>query len=245
MVIPLSDLVLIPGGHFIMGTTDGNIDERPPHEVEISPFYLDERVVTNREFQAFVLANPEWSKTRITQAEASRNYLNLWDGDDCPEELLDFCVINVSQLAAIAFCQWVGKRLPTEAEWEFAAGGPERFKWSLSSEFRPEYYVFNRDAGQPRGALPACYPPNGYGLYDMSGLVWEWTQDAYSADFYARSQRNNPVNRESDEGRFVVRGGSAYFDNPSYLRVQMRGRNVPQACNEDYGFRCARDVNPR
>jgi formylglycine-generating enzyme required for sulfatase activity len=242
MVIPLSDMVLIPGGTFIMGSTEGNIDEQPPHEVEISPFYLDERVVTNREFQAFILANPEWSKTRITPDKADTNYLNLWDDDYCPEELLDFCVINVSQLGTLAFCKWVGKRLPTEAEWEFAAGGPERFKWSLNNEFRPEDYVFNRDAGQPRGETPASHRPNGYGLYDMSGLVWEWTQDAYSTDFYARSPRVNPVNRRGDEGRFVVRGGSAYFDNPSYLRVHQRGRNAPQACHEDYGFRCARDV---
>ena len=243
MIHNLSEMVLIQGGTFVMGSLDGYIDEKPPHEVEISPFYLDVRVVTNREFQAFIKANPEWSKRNITPDKADKNYLNLWDGDECPEELLEFSVINVSQHAARAFAKWVGKRLPTEAEWEYAASGPERFKWSLGNIFLPEDYVFGLDGGQPRGSIPATHRPNSYGLYDMSGLIWEWTEDRYSADFYKKSGRINPVNRNMNEEWGVLRGGSAYFDDSFFLRVHIRGRNFPVACNEDYGFRCARDVN--
>lgn len=240
----LSKMVLIPGGHFIMGSLDGYIDERPLHEVFISPFYLDARVVTNREFQAFVKASPEWSKRNLTSRKVDQNYLNLWDGDECPEEIMDFSVINVSQYAARAFAKWAGKRLPTEAEWEYAAGGRQRFKWSLGNSFVPQDYVFGLDGGQPRGAQPATHPSNSFGLYDMSGLVWEWTEDSYGADFYEKSPPINPINRNRDEEWGVLRGGAAYFDDPVFLRIHIRGRNFPVACNEDYGFRCARDAAP-
>jgi formylglycine-generating enzyme len=238
----LSEMALVPGGPFLMGSEGGYIDERPLHEVEIASFHMDVRVVTNREFQEFIGANPQWGKDRVTPGMADQNYLNLWEGNHCPEDLLEHSVINVSQPAAEAFARWAGKRLPTEAEWEYAAGGPERLVWGVSAVFDPRDHVFALDGGQPRGAVPGRHRPNAYGLYDMCGLGWEWTQDRYDDDFYGRSGRTNPVNRNPDAEWSVLRGGSAYFDDPFFLRIHIRGRNAPTACNEDYGFRCAHDV---
>lgn len=225
-----------------MGSESGNIDERPVHEVELSPFYMDVRVATNREYQAFVDANPNWRRDRIAPEMADGNYLNLWANDRCPDTLLDHSVINVSQFAAAAFAAWVAKRLPTEAEWELAAGGPSRLEFGVSTQFDVANHVIGLDGGQPRGAVPGQLRPNEFGLHDVCGLGWEWTQDHYDADFYAHSPRKDPVNRSRTAKWSVLRGGSGYFDDPAYLRIYIRGRNVPQACNEDYGFRCARDA---
>jgi formylglycine-generating enzyme required for sulfatase activity len=225
-----------------MGSDAGYHDELPLHEVEISPFELDERVVTNREYRLFLQENPEWRKDRITPDRANSDYLNLWIDSACPDELLDHSVINVSQHAAAAFAHWAGKRLPTESEWEYAAGGPDRLLWSVSDRFNPTHHVFGLDGGQPRGAVPAGCPPNAFGLYDMCGLVWEWTQDRYDPEFYARSPRVDPVNADPAAAWGVLRGGAGYFDDPFFLRIHIRGRNDPVACNEDYGFRCARNL---
>ncbi|MBK8464889.1 MAG: SUMF1/EgtB/PvdO family nonheme iron enzyme [Chloracidobacterium sp.] len=233
---------LIPGGMFLMGTEDGYIDERPVHRVELSPFYLDERVVTNREYQEFIVAKPQWQKDQVSSEVADQNYLNLWLDGRCPEELLDHSVINVSQRAAQEFAHWVGKRLPTEAEWEYAAGGLERLKWSIADSFEPQSYAFGQDGSRPCGSPPGQYPQNSFGLFDMCGLVWEWTQDSYETDFYQASEARDPVNRNPKAEWSVLRGGAAFFDDPFFLRIHIRGRNHPTACNEDYGFRCARDV---
>jgi formylglycine-generating enzyme required for sulfatase activity len=238
----LSEMALISGGAFMMGSEDGYIDERPVHLVEVAAFYLDVRVVTNREFQEFISANSEWRKDNVLPEMADQNFLNLWANDRCPDDLLDYSVINVSQPAAAAFARWAGKRLPTEAEWEYAAGAEDRLVWSVTNKFDQQHHEFGLDGGQPRGSVPAQHRPNGYGLYDMCGLVWEWTQDRYDDDFYQLSERVNPVNRNQSAEWAVLRGGSAYFDDPFFLRIHIRGRNVPAACNEDYGFRCARDA---
>lgn len=237
-----SEMVLIAAGTFLMGSQERYINEHPIHEVELSAFYMDARVVTNREFQQFIQENPEWSKDRITPEMADQDYLNLWIDGRCPDELLDYSVINVSQVAAEAFARWIGKRLPTEAEWEYAAGGPERYTWSTSNAFDPEQYVCALDGNQPKGALPAQRKPNSWGLFDMCGLGWEWVQDRYEDDYYARSPRCNPLNGSLATEYSVLRGGCAYTDDPFYLRIYIRGRSFPQACHEDYGFRCARDA---
>lgn len=238
----LSPMVLIPCGTYQMGSKRGHVDERPIHDVELPGFYLDKRVVINREFQRFVDENPHWHPHRVSKEWVDDNYLNLWVTGCCPEDLLDHSVINVSWHAAAAFAQWAGKRLPTEAEWEYAAGGPQRFEYGVSSSWSASNHITGLDGGRPRGAVPGTLPPNGFGLYDVSGLGWEWTQDSYGAEWYQHTPRQNPCNRDPDAEWCVLRGSSAYFPDPGFMRIHLRGRNSPRACNEDYGFRCARDM---
>jgi len=239
----MSKAVLVPGGTFKMGSDRGHVDELPIHEVYISTFYMDERVVNNREYQYFIDENPEWHPDNVSFEWVDENYLNLWVTGRCPEELLDHSVINVSRYAALAFAKWVGKRLPTEAEWEYAAGGRERFEYGVAERFDPSNHVTGLDGGRPKGAVPATLRHNSYGLYDVSGLGWEWTQDSYDADWYPRSPRKDPCNTDPNTEWCVLRGSSAYFQDSDFMRIHLRGRNSRRACNEDYGFRCARDLD--
>lgn len=234
------EMAIIPGGVFLMGSSDGNLNEKPVHEVEVAPFYLDRYVVTNRQYQDFLIANPQWQKGKAIPLEVDDDYLNIWEGNHYPEGLDDYAVINVSWHSATAYANWVGKRLPTEAEWEFAAGGSEHSIWSLGNQFDRLSYSFG-STEDPVGFKVGTYRPNSFGLYDMSGGVWEWTSDSYELDYYFRSPRKNPINLAETE-RKSLRGGSSHFDNPSYLRCAVRGSNIPQACHEDYGFRCALDA---
>jgi len=220
-----------------MGSADGNSNERPIHHVEISSFHLDRTVVTNRQYAEFLRENPAWRKDTISREMADGDYLNLWDGIQYPEELGDHSVINVSWFAAAAYANWKGQRLPSEAEWEYAAGGPRHCKWSLAKEFDPSLYAFNYRE-DPIGFRVASYPANGYGLFEMSGGVWEWTQDFYEVDYYVRAADKDPVNLIETNWK-ALRGGSCLFDDPNYLRCAVRGSNKPNACHEDYGFRCA------
>lgn len=241
MATSASQMALISGGVFLMGSEEGNSNEVPVHEVEVGAFYLDYYVVTNRQYREFLLNNPEWQKPNVDPSKADRDYLNLWNGVDYPDELADYAVINVSWYAATAYAKWLGKRLPTEAEWEFAAGGKEHFKWSLGDSFDSKLYNFGVTQ-DPIGFRIGSYPANSFGLHDMSGGVWEWTADSYELNYYEKSPKENPINL-SDSERKSLRGGSAHFDNPSYLRCPVRGSNSPDACHEDYGFRCAMDYS--
>lgn len=238
MVIEATELILIPGGRFMMGSEEGNSNELPVRDIEVSLFYLERHVVTNKQFRSFLLANPEWQKGKVSPRFADGDYLKLWDGNNYPPGLDDYSVINVSWYAARAYAEWIGRRLPTEAEWEFAAGGQEHFKWSLGNTFGQHHYFF-ANFDDPIGFPVASLPANSYGLYEMSGGVWEWVEDSYEVDSYQRIAAQNPLHRVG--AWRSLRGGAHTFDDPNYARCAVRGSNDPIACHEDYGFRCAMD----
>ena len=243
-------MVLIPAGEFQMGSNNGgDSDERPVHTVYVDAFFMDIYEVTNAQYKQFVDANPQWGKDRIPSSYHNGDYLEHWNGNSYPPGKANHPVVYVSWYSAMAYSQWAGKRLPTEAEWERAARGGlvgKKYPWgdSLLDSSKANY---NNNVGDttPVGS----YPPNGYGLYDMAGNVSEWCLDKYEADFYARSPRDNPIaggsitdiinNFTSVTSSRVLRGGS-WGTDPSYLHVANRNWYHPAYTFTYEGFRCAR-----
>ncbi len=244
-------MVPIPAGEFQMGSNDPEAenDEQPVHTVYVDAFFMDKYEVTNLEYQKFVLANPRWSKGRIADRYHDGYYLQRWNGNDYPSGYAKHPVVYVSWYAAMAYAGWAEKRLPTEAEWEYAARGGldgQKYPWGdVIDSGRANYYSNVGDT-----TAVDKYPPNGYGLYDMAGNVWEWCLDEYNKDFYRTSPRENPLsgantvdwvisNFTSLKERRVLRGGS-WDDDPEYLRAASRVRYNPTLTYLNIGFRCVR-----
>jgi formylglycine-generating enzyme required for sulfatase activity len=174
-------------------------------------------------------------------------------------ERLDHPVVHVSWRDARLYCRWTGKRLPTEAEWECAARGglvQQRYPWG--NELAPhdehrmniwqgQFPYHNTCEDGYYGTAPVdAFPPNGYGLYNMTGNVWEWCADWFSADFHLTGPRRNPKGPPSGTSR-VMRGGS-YLCHRSYCnryRVAARSANTPESSTGNLGFRCARSARPQ
>ena len=247
-----ADMALVPAGEFQMGSNDGDEDEKPVHTVYLDAFYIDKYEVTNAQYKAFVDTNPEWRKDRIPRAYHNGNYLTHWNGNNYPIGKGNHPVTHVSWYAAMAYAQWAGKRLPTEAEWEKAArGGLSGKKYPWGDLIDPSKANYDRSIGEttPVGQ----YAPNTYGLYDMAGNVWEWCLDAYHKNFYAQSPHQNPVsggnisNIISDftnvENSRVLRGGSWYYPAP-VVRGTNRYVLMLTGTENDLGFRCVMAVKP-
>ena len=242
-------MVLIPAGTFQMGSENGGVHERPVHTVHVDAFYMDTHEVTNAEYKKFVDANPQWQKGRIERRFHNDLYLRSWNGNDYPVGKGDHPVVYVSWYGAMAYAQWAGKRLPTEAEWEKAARGglvDKRYPWGdVIDATKANYLPHVRDT-TPVGS----YPPNAYGLYDMAGNVWEWCLDEYKWDFYSRSPRQNPIagapsiqqvldNYTNVDTYRVLRGGS-WYSGAADLRAADRAYSAPSVTDDSVGFRCAR-----
>ena len=247
-----TEMVRIPAGEFQMGSNEIT-DAAPRHTVYLDAFYIDPYEVTNAQFKAFVDANPEWRKDNIPSEYHNGNYLRLWDGNDYPEEKANHPVVYVSWYAAMAYAKWVGKRLPTEAEWERAARGDiahKRYVWGNSrNPGRANYGYYGRHT-RPVGS----YLPNGFGLYDMGGNVWELCLDEYNRNFYGHSPKKNPIAGVSDIEALmedftsvktirVSRGGS--WNTPGPASVANRGDDKPTNTNSWLGFRCAKSAPPQ
>lgn len=224
------EMVEIPKGSFIMGSPDGEFDERPLHKVEIGSFYMDRYEVTNIQYQRFILYNPHWQKGKVRFEEADYNYLNDWDGNEFPKGKEDHPVVYVSWYAANAYARWVGKSLPTEAQWEYSArGGYEgmRYVWGNSGDTHLSNF-------RSRGVMPVGnFSMNGFGVNDMAGNVWEWTSDGY--ELYMGGEENNPRPRLNNHLK-VIRGGS-WNSNMNEMRVSVRKTEKPNVCRGDIGFR--------
>ena len=239
-----ANMTLIPSGEFRMGSTHGARDEKPIHTVYVDAFHIDIHEVTVGEYKRFVRATGH----RALPASVAR----CSPTDKHP-------VVGVSWHDAMAYAQWAGKRLPTEAEWEKAARGglnEQKYPWGNGIDASKANYDKNTKSGtHAEQTTPVGkYPANGYGLYDMSGNVAEWCLDAYQQQFYANSPRCNPVagaeyvqqvldNFTNIRERRVVRGGSWSF-NAKSVRVANRLGEKPSLMSSDVGFRCVKDIVP-
>ena len=237
-------MALIPEGPFPMGVPkgarDGGVDERPNHEVFVDSFYMDIYEVTNGRYLKFVTE----TNHRIPQhpTDPSRG---LWKGNMMPESVTDLPVINVDWFDAETYCRWAGKRLPTEAEWEKAAKGPNdwRFAWG-DVEPTIEHANFNQLAWRGEATLVqvGIYEKgkSPYGIYDVAGNVWEWVSDWYQADYYQHSPTRNPQGPET--GKYKAVRSSGWQGETPQMRVFTRIKSLPTDRNNSTGFRCALDV---
>ena len=234
------------------GYKDSHDNEKPAHTVYLDAFYIDTYEVTNAQYKEFVDANPEWSKTNIDERFHDGNYLNLWKENTYPKWRADQPVVYVSWYAAMAYAEWAGKRLPTEAEWEKAARGGlsgKAYPWGNSIDASRANYWDNFGGTLPVGT----YRSNGYGLYDISGNVWEWCLDEYDSDRYNSPRRNPIMGRNSIASVLAnakmaspeilrqFRGGS-FRTNSLDLRVSLRAGGPPVCTISGLGFRCVRDT---
>ncbi len=209
------DMVYIDGGTFQMGSNNGG-DESPVHSVTVSSFYMGKYEVTNREYSMY-----------------DSGHQGNWSDRSYPIE-------RVSWDDAVGYCRWLsgrtGKtyRLPTEAEWEYAcrAGSSTAYYWGDSMNDSYCWYG-NNSGGQvhPVGQKS----PNAWGLFDMSGNVWEWCSDCYSNSYYSQSPLSNPAGPGSGSYR-VIRGG-CWDSGPDYCRSARRFGNTPDNRNNNLGFR--------
>jgi formylglycine-generating enzyme required for sulfatase activity len=260
-------MVLVNGGSFRMGSADGMPYEAPVHKVDVDTFYIDEHEVTVAEFAKFV------DETKyVTDAEKfgwsavfdikSGNWKRV-DGADwrhpeggsstaSPNEP----VCQISWNDAKAYADWTGKRLPTEAEFEYAArGGLDQKEYAWGDELEPQgKYLANwwqgnfpdKNTGEDGfvGRAPVkSFPPNGFGVYDATGNVWEWCSDWYDEEYYDRSPNTDPQGPENGDER-VIRGGSFLCAENycSNYRVAGRSHATPDSAMNNLGFRCARDA---
>jgi formylglycine-generating enzyme required for sulfatase activity len=216
----------IPAGSFVMGS-EATSEEKPPHKVSLSAYRLCDHLITNKEYSLFVGANPQWSKDRADPEQRDAHYLEDWGERGYPEGKDDHPVSYVSFFAAQAFASWLGKRLPSEAEWERAARG------GLVGKKYPNGDVMNDKlanlAKQYRGTTPVRqFEPNGFGLYDMAGNLFEWTADWYGP--YSPGEARDPKGPPSGEYR-AARGGS-WMSGAGALRVSARVDMEPQTCGQ-------------
>ncbi len=235
------EMVVIPGGEFFRGSNQGGRDEAPRHIIHLNPFALDIHPVTNEQFVRFLEVmggekdgnNNDMIRLRESRLKRSGGKLSIESG------YARHPVVGVTWYGATAYAKWVGKRLPTEAEWEVAAcGGVEDSLYPTGAVIeRSQANFFSSDT-----TAVMSYPPNDYGLYDMAGNVYEWCQDWYDFHYYNLSvqEPNNP--KGPLQGVYRVLRGGCWKSLKEDLRCSHRHRNNPGTMNGTCGFRCAADV---
>lgn len=295
-----SDMVLIKGGTFKMGSEDYS-DSKPVHTVSITGFYMDAHEVTNAQFARFVK-----STSYVTVAEQSLNPAEYpgvpadklvpgsavftppshavslndpmqwwsyvggasWKHPQGPNSSIagkdNDPVVQVCYTDAIAYARWAGKRLPTEAEWEYAARAGQEFadyywgkeqkpdgKWAANI-FQGNFPWKNTNGDGYVGVAPVkSFPANAFGLFDMEGNVWEWCSDFYRPDYYAKSPSANPSGPndsydpdEPNVEKHVQRGGSFLCSDDYCIRYKAgsRGKGETSSAGNNLGFRCVMDA---
>ena len=239
-----------------MGAADAAEDERPVHGVHVSEFFIGRFAVTNDEYARFVRGTGHAApslRTLPLVAGAGRDVMfrelaapYVWNDRRPPAGRGSHPVVLVGIEDAVAYCRWLSEttgravRLPTEAEWEKAArGGTEgkRYPWGDDIDPSRGNYLDTPAAKRQRSTRPTgTYAPNGFGLCDMAGNVWEWVSDWYGADYYGLCDMRDPPGPASG-GMRIVRGGSWVSDDVAMLRCAYRHKVPPDTYTYSIGFR--------
>ncbi len=237
----LTDMVIIPAGTYLRGSNDGSRDEMPRHPIILASFALDIHAVTNEQFVRFLQAmggekdsnNNDIIRLRDSRIKRSVGKLLIESG------YAKHPVVGVTWYGSVAYAKWIGKRLPTEAEWEVAASsGQEKCIFSTGLDIeRTQANFFSSDT-----TAVMSYPPNEFGLYDMAGNVYEWCQDWYAYNYYDASSMEPEHPQGPPQGVYRVLRGGCWKSLKEDMRCAHRHRNNPGAMNGTYGFRCATDV---
>ncbi|MEK7477278.1 MAG: formylglycine-generating enzyme family protein [Candidatus Coatesbacteria bacterium] len=237
------EMVEIPAGEFEMGSKAGEPDEKPVHTVKLAAFRLDVRPVTNAQFAAFLNA--------IGGDRELNGHLLIWTfvrgvhrvgGRWVPQNGCDqYPAVGMTWYGATAYAKHYGKRLPTEAEWEYACRAGTTGKWCSGDDASGlgAYAWYDATAGQDMHAAGGK-APNAWGLCDMHGNVWEWCADWYGEDYYSVSAKTDPKG-PSTAGFRVLRGGSR-LNSAERCRSANRGASTPDDKDGTIGFRCAMTV---
>jgi len=237
----MTDMVVVQGGAFFRGSNDGNRDEMPRHKVNIASFAIDIHPVTNEQFVRFLeVMGGEKDNNHQDIVRLKESRIKRTGGKFSIESgYVKHPVVGVTWYGAVAYAKWVGKRLPTEAEWEIAArGGVENALYMTGDDIeKPQANFFNVDT-----TPVMSYPPNGSGLYDMAGNVYEWCHDWYDYNYYETSLQEPDDPKGPLQGVYRVLRGGCWKSLKEDLRCSRRHRNNPGTVNGTYGFRCATDV---
>jgi formylglycine-generating enzyme required for sulfatase activity len=237
-----TEMIVINESNFERGSNRGGRDEMPRHTIHLSSFALDVHPVTNEQFVRFLEVmggekdgnNCDMIRLKESRVKRSGGSLSIESG------FAKHPIVGVTWYGAVAYAKWVGKRLPTEAEWEVAAyGGSADATYPTGRDIdRSKANFFSSDT-----TPVMSYPPNGYGLYDMAGNVYEWCQDWYDYHYYNLSvqEPNNP--KGPLQGVYRVLRGGCWKSLKEDLCCSHRHRNNPGTMNGTYGFRCAADVS--
>jgi serine/threonine protein kinase len=234
-------MVYVPGGTFQMGSTDGDPDERPVHSVTLNSFWIDKYEITNLRFNGCV-------------KDGACGVPGCWDNSDVSVPGQPVMCVNWHN--AKAYCEWAGARLPTEAEWEYAARGPQGNRYPWGDTFDGERLNFcdasctqdwkdtRWDDGYALTALAGSFEAGASWCkaLDMAGNLFEWVNDWYQADYYAVSPASNPPGPGVGDTK-VTRGG-AWYGGPNFMRSADRLSLTPGNTYYDGGFRCAVSFTP-
>lgn len=241
-IVPIkTEMVVIEEGTFLRGSNHGARDEMPRHAVNVTSFAIDIHPTTNEQFVRFLTVmggekdanNNDIIRLRDSRIRKNAGKLNIESG------YAKHPVVGVTWYGAMAYAKWVGKRLPTEAEWEIAAcGGLEGAAYPTGEDIeRSQANFFSSDT-----TAVMSYPENGVGLFDLAGNVYEWCLDWYGYHYYETSLQE-PDNPEGPpQGVYRVLRGGCWKSLKEDMRCSHRHRNNPGIMNGTYGFRCAADV---
>jgi formylglycine-generating enzyme required for sulfatase activity len=242
------EMVYIKGGSFEMGSNDGDDDEKPVHTVTVNGFYMSKYEVTVGQYLEFCKATnthfPEWleqGNSYHVEQGTDNFYKNLGYSRTANQDLP---IVGVSWNDAVAYTQWLSEktgknyRLPTEAEWEYAAKGGQNYEYAGSDNLDEVGWYWNNsnETTHPVGQKL----PNGYGLYDMSGNVWEWCQDMWHDNYNGAPINGSAWTSGGEVSRRVLRGG-AWSLTGFNCCSSFRDRDITAYRNINGGFRLARD----
>jgi formylglycine-generating enzyme required for sulfatase activity len=226
---PVTDIMIeIPAGSFTMGSDQGDAEDSPAQEIELPAYEIDKFEVTNADFKVF---SDQTGYVTYAEQQGLSNWRTEWStGKD------NHPVVMVTWDDAVAYCEWLGKRLPTEAEWEKAARGEDERSFPWGNDWDPNKANV-KERGLRGTATVGSFGDGAspYGVEDMTGNVWEWTADWYQA--YPGNTAEDPYYGEQFR---VTRGGGWFDEEPQSTTFNRNAADPGKTANDDLGFRCAR-----